>query len=481
MAQPQNPANSSSFRQSQFRWKTDPTFYPTARLAMESPAERYAYVAALAPDNKSRSDALLVVDVDASSGSYGKVVGQLDLPNSGDELHHFGWNACSTALCPYAPHPHLERRYLVVPGLRSTRIHIVDTKPDPTKLEIVKIIEPEEVFTRTGYSRPHTVHCGPEGIYVSALGAPNGGGPGGIFILDHFDFNVLGRWEVDRGPQELAYDFWWHLGHDTMITSEWGTPNKIENGVDPEHLLSGGYGHQLHVWDLRRRKHLETIELGKEQQMVLELRPSHDPTRTFGFAGVVVSLKDLSASIWLWKRNNGHWGATKVIEIPAEPADPDLLPPLLKSFKAVPPFVTDLNLSLDDKWLYVSCWGTGELRRYDVSVPDHPKLTSVVKIGGMVRRAPHPKDPNVGLNGGPQMVEISRDGKRIYFANSLYAAWDDQFYPDGIRTWLVKADAGLDGSLRLDPNFFVTSTEHRLHQVRLDGGDASSDSFCYPS
>jgi methanethiol oxidase len=135
--------------------------------------------------------------------------------------------------------------------------------------------------------------------------------------------------------------------------------------------------------------------------MVLELRPSHDPTRTFGFAGVVVSLKDLSASIWLWKRNSGHWGATKVIEIPAEPADPDLLPPVLKGFKAVPPFVTDINLSLDDKWLYVSCWGTGELRRYDVSIPDQPKLTSVVQIGGMVRRAPHPKDPNVGLNGGP--------------------------------------------------------------------------------
>ena len=74
----------------------------------ESPAERYAYVAALAPSDKSHSEALLVVDVGAASGSYEKVVGELDLPNSGDELHHFGWNACSTALCPYAPHPHLE-------------------------------------------------------------------------------------------------------------------------------------------------------------------------------------------------------------------------------------------------------------------------------------------------------------------------------------------------------------------------------------
>jgi selenium binding protein SBP56 len=78
MAQSQKTAN-SSFRQSRFRWKTDPTFYPTARLAMQSATEHYAYVAALAPHNKPRSDALLVVDVDAASGSYGKIVGQLDL------------------------------------------------------------------------------------------------------------------------------------------------------------------------------------------------------------------------------------------------------------------------------------------------------------------------------------------------------------------------------------------------------------------
>src|SRR6202030_1285360 len=98
-----------------------------------------------------------------------------------------------------------------------------------------------------------------------------------------------------------------------------------------------------------------------------------------------------------------------------EPADPDLLPPLLKGFKAVPPLVTDINLSLDDKWLYVSCWGTGELRRYDVSVPDRPKLASVIQIGGIVRKAPHPKEANVALNGGPQMVGGGPGGKRVYF------------------------------------------------------------------
>ena len=44
----------------------------------------------------------------------------------------------------------------------------------------------------------------------------------------------------------------------------------------------------------------QKLDLGKENQMVLELRPAHDPAKTYGFVGVVSSLKDLSASIWLW-------------------------------------------------------------------------------------------------------------------------------------------------------------------------------------
>jgi len=50
-----------------------------------------------------------------------------------------------------------------------------------------------------------------------------------------------------------------------------------------------------------------------------------------------------------------------VIEIPAEPANEADLPPLLKGFKAVPPLVTDIDLSMDDRFLYVACWGTGDL------------------------------------------------------------------------------------------------------------------------
>jgi selenium-binding protein 1 len=454
----------------------DQTFYPSPSMAMSAPPETLAYVAMLNP--QGGSDALAVLDVDASSKAYGRQVSQLDMPKTGDELHHFGWNACSSCLCPFASHPHMERRYLVVPGLRSSRIHILDTKADPAKPRLVKVIEPEEVAKKTGYSRPHTTHCGPDGIYMNAIGSADGTGPGGIFVLDPDTFEIQGRWEQDRGPQYLAYDFWWHLGHDTMITSEWGTPDMVENGVNPELLLAGKYGHQLHVWDLQKRRHRQVLDLGAEYQMALELRPAHDPKKAYGFVGVVVSLKDLSSSIWVWHRNGSGWAVTKVLDIPAEPAAAADLPPLLKGFNAVPPLVTDINLSLDDRQLYVSCWGTGELRQYDVSDPFKPKLTGSVHIGGIVRRATHPYHPATPLNGGPQMVEVSRDGRRVYFTNSLYQSWDEQFYPDGVRGWIAKIDAKPDGCA-LDPKFFLDTGKLRPHQVHLEGGDASSDSYCF--
>jgi selenium-binding protein 1 len=153
---------------------------------------------------------------------------------------------------------------------------------------------------------------------------------------------------------------------------------------------------------------------------------------------------------------------------------------MLKGFAAVPPFVTDINLSLDDRYLYVSCWGSGEFRQYDVSDPFQPKLTSKLSMGGIVRRAAHPSHPGKPLNGGPQMVELSRDGSRVYVTNSLYTAVDEQIYPDGIQGWMMKVDVDPGtGEMRVDPRFFPQFDGMRPHQTRLEGGDASSDSYCY--
>ena len=264
-----------------------------------------------------------------------------------------------------------------------------------------------------------------------------------------------------------------------MVTSEWGTPDMFENGLVPELLLGGKYGHRLHFWDLRKRRHLQEIDLGKEHQLAFELRPAHDPTKAYGFVNCVISLKDLSASIWTWHRDGDNWAVKKIIKIPAEPADPDQLPPVLKASRP------------SHRWSPTSsCRGRPLPLRLLLG---HGRAEPVRRLGpvqaegdgqGPHRRHRVPGDPsqakNGALNGGPQMVEISRDGRRVYFTNSLYGAMDPQFYPDGIDGWMVKLDVG-GRRHRLDPNFFLDWPKgQRPHQVRLEGGDCSSDSYCYP-
>jgi selenium-binding protein 1 len=467
---------------------TDPTFYRSPGEAIAAPPERLAYVAAYDPAGKAR-DAMAVLDVDASSAGYGKVVGWSELPTAGNELHHFGWNACSSALC-HQGHGDggqpLERRYLIVPGIRSSRIYVLDTKPDPRNPKVVREISAEELATKAGYSRPHTVHCGPGGIFMGALGGANGNdGPGGIALLDHDTFDVIGAWEADRGDVYLGYDLWWHLNYDTVITSEWATPSMVEDGLNPEDLLGRRFGHHLNFWSMSQRKVIQRVDLGDAHQMVFEVRPAHDPSKAYGFVGVVISVEDLSASVWLWHRDGDQWAVCKVVTIPAEPADPDDLPPALKPFGAVPPLVSDIDLSVDDRWLYVSCWGTGELKQYDVSDPFNPRETGSVRLGGIVRRQAHPAAPDLRLGGGPQMVEVSRDGRRVYITNSLYGSWDLIFYPVGVGAWAAKLDADpRAGGMAVDARFFPNGDDFRglrVHQTRLQAGDASSDSYCYTS
>src|SRR6201991_358502 len=106
---------------------TDPTFYRNPGAATAATPEQLAYVVAFDPAGQAK-DALAVVDCDSASSDYGKVVGWSELPTAGNELHHFGWNACSSALCHQGHGDRgspLERRYLIVPGIRSSRTYVL--------------------------------------------------------------------------------------------------------------------------------------------------------------------------------------------------------------------------------------------------------------------------------------------------------------------------------------------------------------------
>jgi selenium-binding protein 1 len=115
-----------------------------------------------------------------------------------------------------------------------------------------------------------------------------------------------------------------------------------------------------------------------------------------------------------------------------------------------------------------------------VSDPADPQLRSQTWLGGLLGRdGGHPRADGP-LTGGPQMLQCSLDGERVYVTNSLYSTWDNQFYPE-LRGWLTKLDRQPDGSFALDPSFFVDCHEQaggaRPHEIHLPGGDCTTEIF----
>lgn len=52
----------------------------------------------------------------------------------------------------------------------------------------------------------------------------------------------------------------------------------------------------------------------------------------------------------------------------------------MKSFTCYLGLITDILISLDDKFLYFSNWIHGDLRQYDITDPKRPKLVGQVCV-----------------------------------------------------------------------------------------------------
>jgi selenium-binding protein 1 len=434
---------------------TPPSFYASPAEARQAPPEEFLYVACLHEGTGvDKPDFLAVVDAEE-----GRIVHETPMPNVGDELHHYGWNRCSSAC--HGP----DRSHLIVPGFRSSRVHILNVADDPRKPRIEKVIEPEEVIRETGYTRPHTVHCMPgENVVMAMLGDAEGNGSGGFAVIDAQTFEVKGRWENGGERPPLNYDFWYQPRQNALVSSEFGEPNAYEPGFDLDDVGQGRYGRRLHFWDLEKRTLEQTIDLGEQGMVPLEIRWLHDPDAEEGFVGAA-----LSSAIWRFHKN-GSWQAEPVITTDAVELEGWPFP--------VPALITDLVLSMDDKALYFADWLHGDVRRYDVSDPASPKLTGQLWLGGVLGK---PSDAGRDLSGGPNMLQLSLDGRRLYVTNSLLSTWDNQFYP-GLRSWLLKVDIGEDGSMEVDRDFYVDFHERpdgpaRAHEIRFPGGDSTSEIF----
>jgi methanethiol oxidase len=432
------------------------SFYASPAEASGAPPEEFLYVACLHEGTGTDApDFIAVVDTE-----NGGIVHETAMPNVGDELHHFGWNRCSSAC--HGP----DRSHLIVPGFRSSRIHILDVATDPRRPRIEKVIEPDELLAGTGYTRPHTVHCMPgENVVLSTLGDADGNAAGGFAVLDARTFEVKGRWENGGETPPFNYDFWYLPRKNTLVSSEFAEPNAYEPGFDLDDVGAGRYGQRLHFWDLEARTLQQSIDLGEQGLVPLEIRGLHDPDAEQGFLGAA-----LSSVMWRWYRANGSWAADPVLAVDGVDLEGWPFP--------VPGLITDLVVSMDDRFLYFSNWLHGDLRQYDISDPANPKLTGRLWLGGVLGK---PNDAGRELNGGPQMLQLSLDGRRLYVTNSLYSTWDNQFYPE-LRSWMLRVNCDPAGGIEVDREFFVDFDDRpagpaRAHEVRLQGGDCTTEIF----
>merc|ERR1712184_210392 len=347
--------------------------------------EKIVYLPCIVP-GKDRPDYLATVDVDPESATYSQVISRLHFPYIGDEIHHTGWNACSSCY----DDPTRSRSRLIVPGLGSDRIYIVDVKTDPLKPRLDKVIEPWEVH-EWGVSTPHTTHCLADGnVMISTLGdGPEKNGKGSFILLDGETFKPIGTWPKTKEDETpFGYDFWFQPYHNVMISTEWGHPRCFFGGLDIKDVEAGNYGTHLNVYDWKQRKLIQKVDLGLEGVMSLEIRFLHNPKATEGFVGSAL---------------------------------------------------------FANMFLYFSNWVHGDIRQYDITDTRNPKLTGQVFFGGSIQKGgpvtvTEDKELSVQPDtrhiqgkviwGAPQMLQLSLDGKRLYVTTSLFSPWDKQFYPD---------------------------------------------------
>ncbi|VDL76494.1 unnamed protein product [Nippostrongylus brasiliensis] len=309
---------------------------------------------------------------------------------------------------------------------------------------------------------------------------------GNFLLLDGETFETKGCWMEASVP--FNYDFWYQPRLDLMISTEWGTPNLIKQGFDPSHVAEGFYGRSVHIFKWSTHEKLQTLELpGPEGLLPLEVRFLHEPISPFAFVGTA-----LGSSIFLLHpgKENAEYEATCVVEIPPKKVEGWALPEM-------PSLVTDILISMDDKYLYVSNWLHGDIKQYDISDPKQPRLNSQIFLGGSIHsetnvkvvgdeeleRAPAARYvKGKRVEGGPQMLQLSLDGKRLYVTTSLYRMWDAQFYPNleknGAMMLLVDVDG--DGQMKLNEDFLVDfgtieGGPYLGHEMRYPGGDCTSD------
>lgn len=378
--------------------------------------EKLLYVGTINQGDEANPDMLLVIGADPDNpAEYGTIIHRLDMPEIGDELHHFGYNA--------------NRSKLIIPGLFSHRMHIVNLS-DPKQPYIESVYD--DLVEDSGYRDPHTVIGLPNGNnLITMLGADTATtAPGGVIEV----CGETGEYLRDFGPgaernHELVgpsymYDAGFKPELNRMITTTFGWPKDIEGPINVP-----GLGDEIAVWDLRKEKVIQRVKISPNSG-ALEVRWLNEHGVPIGYTNAPGT-----SEIWMWHDLDGDGYYTFQVAIS------------LAAF-AVP---TDILLSSDDKFLYIANWvggggpEGGNIQQWNITDPFQPFLVAQVDT-------PY-----------AQMMRLSLDNKRLYFGNSLLSGWDDTEFPAGVTRNISYGVSKINidhanGGMALDPGFRVDTS-----------------------
>jgi len=366
--------------------------------------ERFLYVATVA-QSAVDPDFVAVIGADPRRKDFGRIVNRIDMPNTGDELHHFGYS--------------FDQNRLIVPGLFSNRIHVFDIQGNGRKMKLAAVNE--ELVAKSGYVIPHSVIAATRGsAVVTMIGAgTHDTRPGGIVEIDdstgafksHFGPGPV-RDPGELGPKYM-YDFDALDEANRGISTTFGPPGRCGAGIAPTCL-----GDEVAVWDLQRQKVIQVANLGTNSG-ALEVRFIDQP----GVRRAFINTPGTHA-VWL-AEDDDRDGAFRFHQV-LGPGDGLLIP-------------ADMLLSYDHRFMYLTNWFGNTVQQFDITDPFRPVLKATVSV-------PH-----------PNMLRLSRDNRRLYVSNSLLTPWDNDanFGPprnDRYGIWLFHVNGEAGGLTPFNPD-----------------------------
>ncbi len=323
------------------------------------------------------SDKLVTIDVNPSSGTYGKVIGSVSVGGRG-EAHHMGFTD--------------DRKYLWAGGLDDSKIYVFDVGSSPGKPKLVRTIT--DLPAKSGFVGPHTFYALPGRVLIGNLS--NGADKGGVTGLALYNNKgaFITKYDIPTGTvggvkgDGYGYDIAVNPAKNVMLTSGftgWTNYMRSLNEVvkDPEAMKH--FGSTVVVWDLKSMKPTQVLSVPGAP---LEIRWALAPGQNWAITGAA-----LTSKIWLIKQDSaGTWAAKDVATI----GDPAKIP-----------LPVDISITADGKGLWVNTFMDGVTHYFDLSNPEHPQETYQKHTGRQVN-----------------MVSQSWDGKRVYITSSLLSKWD---------------------------------------------------------